>query len=448
MDSGRSAKFEKVMKELQRRSCDRVAHAEADLLTHLVGVHDLLESWGETEEVCLAGLAHSLYGTEHFQRASIGFLEREDLVELLGERAERLVFLFCEMNRGQWLSEIRSGLDKRIVSRRTGEELEASEEDTRALLAISLANDLDQRSRLPRTFPWLHRRDYLRVRDLISPAGLRSYFDETRLDLNGEKNILVIGAKSPQGARAVDELLSLGYHLYATDGSDVLNRWGGEVSSAAPLSEDAGPSEWHAVVDFQTCEAAAADALCRKLSARCRRYLWVFEESSLAAEELRRVGAIFSSAMTGRFCFARLPVVLSSDLGENWRLQRAIWRVLTGQKFNASSATLLPTVVSSAQAGRFAAWLMETKILGDAACAPLHHCTYGDFIRWIEESIGRPVPKVLTEKADGTHKAAPSLHGVEGFQFEPMENWLPALVEKASRALDSGLIETPDFVRY
>jgi hypothetical protein len=37
-------------------------------LDHLTGVQQVLESWNEREEICLAGLYHSIYGSELFVR--------------------------------------------------------------------------------------------------------------------------------------------------------------------------------------------------------------------------------------------------------------------------------------------------------------------------------------------------------------------------------------------
>ena len=51
------------------------------------------------EEVCLAGLFHSIYGTEGFQGLILGLEQRADVAEIIGERAERCVFFNCVMDR-------------------------------------------------------------------------------------------------------------------------------------------------------------------------------------------------------------------------------------------------------------------------------------------------------------------------------------------------------------
>ena len=45
-----------------------VVHTEKTYLAHVIGVYRLMEACGCTEELCLAGLFHSIYGTELFQR--------------------------------------------------------------------------------------------------------------------------------------------------------------------------------------------------------------------------------------------------------------------------------------------------------------------------------------------------------------------------------------------
>ena len=52
-------------------ACDT---AGVKFLEHLQGVQRVLESWGEPDAVSLAGLFHSIYGTELFQVNSVTWL--------------------------------------------------------------------------------------------------------------------------------------------------------------------------------------------------------------------------------------------------------------------------------------------------------------------------------------------------------------------------------------
>ena len=82
-------------RELVRRRADLVVHARGSLQEHLLGVHDILERWGQPERVRLAGLLHSGYSTEAFAFHLFAAHERPRVRELIGAGAERLVFAFC-----------------------------------------------------------------------------------------------------------------------------------------------------------------------------------------------------------------------------------------------------------------------------------------------------------------------------------------------------------------
>lgn len=66
---------------------------------HLRGVQAVLRSWGADEAVQKAGLFHSIYGTEGFQGYKLPFARRPDIRTLIGERAERLAWIFCVVDR-------------------------------------------------------------------------------------------------------------------------------------------------------------------------------------------------------------------------------------------------------------------------------------------------------------------------------------------------------------
>ncbi len=81
-----------------------VGHSSRNLYLHLCGTHDLLESWGNPEPVCLAGLFHSIYGTKSFRHKSWPLDDRKTIRELIGEEAERLAYVFCTADRGLFYS--------------------------------------------------------------------------------------------------------------------------------------------------------------------------------------------------------------------------------------------------------------------------------------------------------------------------------------------------------
>jgi hypothetical protein len=44
-----------------------IAHSQKTYLGHLVNVYHLMRRYGQEEELCRAGMFHSIYGTEKFQ---------------------------------------------------------------------------------------------------------------------------------------------------------------------------------------------------------------------------------------------------------------------------------------------------------------------------------------------------------------------------------------------
>ncbi|ETS74360.1 hypothetical protein PFICI_14226 [Pestalotiopsis fici W106-1] len=88
-------------------------HGEKSFYQHLVNVYNYLESQSLPQEVCDAGLFHSVYGTEfyHFSSASI---TRDVVRGYIGEYAEELAHTFCGLRKDRFLSILNNvpGWDK------------------------------------------------------------------------------------------------------------------------------------------------------------------------------------------------------------------------------------------------------------------------------------------------------------------------------------------------
>lgn len=74
-----------------------LAHGSFD--DHLKGTMAKLEAFGFAEPVCLAGLFHSIYGTEGFQGLVLPLAQRAEVAGLVGDRAEQCAFFNCVMDR-------------------------------------------------------------------------------------------------------------------------------------------------------------------------------------------------------------------------------------------------------------------------------------------------------------------------------------------------------------
>lgn len=74
-----------------------VAHSGRSFYDHLCRVEQILRVCNCNEDVCLAGLYHSIYGTNSFRRQTA--TDREKIKQVIGARAEELAWLFCSANR-------------------------------------------------------------------------------------------------------------------------------------------------------------------------------------------------------------------------------------------------------------------------------------------------------------------------------------------------------------
>lgn len=121
---------------------DRTAHSGRTLMEHLTSTARLLESWGCDEAVCIAGMFHSIYGTNAFGFSGLDPGDREQLRDIIGPRAEALVFLFCTGDRPAALVDaLQTG---RWRNRLTGQSISLPPDVVSDLIEIECANLLEQ----------------------------------------------------------------------------------------------------------------------------------------------------------------------------------------------------------------------------------------------------------------------------------------------------------------
>jgi hypothetical protein len=152
----------------------QVAHTEKSYLAHLVGVYRLMESRGCTEEVCRAGMFHSIYGTERFQRFALPLERRPEVRALIGERAERIAYLNCAMDRASFDRALeRAEGPYPVIDRLTAQEVSLSRDDFDDLCRVHLYDWLEQ---VPRSREWDYRRAaYRRMADRLGARAGEMY---------------------------------------------------------------------------------------------------------------------------------------------------------------------------------------------------------------------------------------------------------------------------------
>lgn len=152
---------------------DKIKHSGRSLYEHLLGTMAYLESYGAHPDVCLAGALHSVYSTNAFKTTTIPVHFRHVVRTALGERPERLAFIFSQINRPK-------ALDKPIESDRPGyvwllerPGVESSTEVTLAdlydLRVIEAANLLEQGSSLDR-YPHIAAQWHSQIKTALTPV--------------------------------------------------------------------------------------------------------------------------------------------------------------------------------------------------------------------------------------------------------------------------------------
>jgi catechol 2,3-dioxygenase-like lactoylglutathione lyase family enzyme len=143
MEWSSPARWPRIEEFLSARGADRMPHPGGTLLDHLRRVTHLLSTWGAEPAVQLAGLCHAAYGTDGFDESLLDTTERKVLAELIGDRAETLVYLYASCDRAAVYSRLGNGHPVVFRDRFTGREHTPTEADVGAILEITAANELD-----------------------------------------------------------------------------------------------------------------------------------------------------------------------------------------------------------------------------------------------------------------------------------------------------------------
>ncbi len=154
---------------------EKVPHTQKTYLAHLIAVYRLMQRVGCEEDVCRAGMFHSIYGTQLFQGFKLDLDRRPVVRELIGERAEKLAYLNCAMDRPSFDAALdQPGDSYSFVDRLTGQEVRLGRADFDDLCRVHLYDWLEQ---VPRSHHgWGYRRNAFRRRaERLGDAALAEY---------------------------------------------------------------------------------------------------------------------------------------------------------------------------------------------------------------------------------------------------------------------------------
>lgn len=165
--------FRELTDYLVALGTDEVPHSGTRFLSHLLGVYQDLKRWGAPEHLVLAGLFHSIYGTEAFQGYSLPLARRDEIRELIGERAERLAYVNCALTRESLDASLAAGGPPRLWDRFRDAPLEVSDEEFTELITLHLCDRLEQ---VGRSQNWtLRRQAWERMARRLGGIALESW---------------------------------------------------------------------------------------------------------------------------------------------------------------------------------------------------------------------------------------------------------------------------------
>jgi hypothetical protein len=166
--------YKRMTEFLLGMGVEDVPHTDKSYLAHLIAVYRILEGQGYPQDVCRAGMFHSIYGTEKFQGFTLPLSRRDEIRALIGDRAERLAYLNCAMDRTSFdRALIRPDEPYRFVDRITGEPVELSRADFDDLCRVHLFDWLEQ---VPRSREWDYRRPaYRKMAERLGPSAEQDY---------------------------------------------------------------------------------------------------------------------------------------------------------------------------------------------------------------------------------------------------------------------------------
>jgi hypothetical protein len=134
-----------------------------------------MQANGCDDDLCRAGLFHSIYGTEKFQGFKLDLSQRSELAEMIGGRAERLAYWNCEMDRAS-LDELLGQAEEPFLlrNRDSGELMPLTRGELDDLCCVHLFDWLEQ---APRSrFGWdYRRRAYRQMAERLGGSAIAAY---------------------------------------------------------------------------------------------------------------------------------------------------------------------------------------------------------------------------------------------------------------------------------
>jgi hypothetical protein len=166
-----------IFNGLERFGVSVTEHGQTTLLSHLKGTYEILTKWNCDQEVCMAGLCHSIYGTESFLKTPATLDNRKYVQDLIGDEAERLTYLFGAHKKESLWKNLDRDKNFNIVDRFLDKEITLSNQELSDLITITLANWLEQRPRSKAEYHFIRQEEFMRSKMHLSKSAFEDFFD-------------------------------------------------------------------------------------------------------------------------------------------------------------------------------------------------------------------------------------------------------------------------------
>ena len=120
-----------------------IEHIDGSLVEHLQGTYLLLQSWGAEQDLCMAGLYHATYGTSGFDKHLISKNQREQVKNILGNKVEYIVYIYCACDRDFFWPQIGNIEQPIFLDRFTQQKYQLSFQELQWFCELTVANEVE-----------------------------------------------------------------------------------------------------------------------------------------------------------------------------------------------------------------------------------------------------------------------------------------------------------------
>ena len=118
-------------------------HIDGTLMQHLIGTRDILASWGASTQLQDASLFHASYSTAGFRSSLVTLDQRQQITDIIGEDAEKIVYEYCACDREVLYPRLGTTGNPEFANRFTGHEYFLDPDLLKSFCELTVANEIE-----------------------------------------------------------------------------------------------------------------------------------------------------------------------------------------------------------------------------------------------------------------------------------------------------------------